>query len=883
MITKFNQIILFTLLLICYGLSEWVFSSVLTQSAYQQTFSLNFPLENEQFDSEQEIEQIERIVVAGFFSDWRTDVTEYQLLKVGGNQWQLQVSLPAGDNQYKFVVTTKDGFTHWLLDPLNPNVIDDSYGGVNSVLSIPNYAQYHYVINLILICLIVGSVLYLVLHAFISWLSAQQLLISSKLIVGALSIIFIGNASFVVYQVYEMRKTIILGLQDEIHLTHLFLTGQGVDFNDLKADRETLKQSLNQFMWNAKTRVEKSQSSPYQITISDLAVFTPELELIVVQNRQQNANLQNMRKQQIGYNSLEQFYLQGVFKPLLTLAADSRPIDRPLVSSAGPEIIEIETFFTSWSRTLLGFSNILIPINEFEQTKGFYVAGLQVKMFGQEILRVIVMGLLISLAICIISFLLLRSYGNRITLQLQGMIGWVQNINNGDLTTSFKVGTKDELQTLTEHLGKMQGSLNANFEKIKNQNQLLNKTAFFDHVTGLPNKNKLSEDMQHVAPSSLILIELPEFDRISNFLGNAFSTQVSKECVMRLEETIETSKDKIYRLSPGCFAVIDIAPGNIKEIAEKLCQAITDSPFLLNAIPFDIHAIAGINVSLQDSTSADLVLAQTEFALHQANTLSQVVVVYQPEMDRRDHFARNIDTVGKLRHAIENRLLIPFYQPIVDSQTQEIVKLECLARIQISEQEITPPAEFLPAAFQSGLYPQLSKTIFTQSFEELRNGGTPISINMSALDIATVQAERNLAAIISEYGDVADKVTLEITETDKIEDYDAMVAFIAKAKSFGCRIALDDFGAGYSNFTHLLALQVDYLKIDGSIIRDLDTDSNARRICKAIVECAQALQIKTIAEFVHSEAIYKIVKEMGVHYCQGYYFGVPSREHQSKN
>jgi EAL domain-containing protein (putative c-di-GMP-specific phosphodiesterase class I)/GGDEF domain-containing protein len=882
MTNKLNQLILFIILLICYGASEWLFSSVLVNSTQQRTFTLNFPLVNEQFDSQTEIDRIERIVVTGFFSDWRTDMSKFELIKQSQtNRWQQQISLPAGDNQYKFVVTTRDGATHWILDPENPETTDDSHGGVNSVASIPDYAQYRYMVNLVLICLLVGSILYFFLHAFINWLLTQKLLISSKLIVGALSIIFLANTSFIVYQVYEMRKGIVLAVQDEIHLIHLYLTGQNVNFDNLEADEGKLKESLNTLLWEAKTRVEKSQSSPYQITLSDLAIFTPEFDLIALQTRQQNDSLQGMRKDQIGYGSLEQYYLQGVFKPLLNLANNMEVINEPIVSSPNAEIIEIETFFTTWSRSLLGFSNILVPITEYGTTKGYYVAAIQVKMYGQEILRVILIGLMLSLVICFISFLLLRSYGNRITQQLQGMIAWVQNINDGDLSTSFEVGSKDELQTLNEQLGKMQISLNANFEKIKHQNQLLNKTAFFDHITDLPNKNKLRDDIHHTMPHSLVLIELSEFERIVNFLGNDFSSQIAKESVFRLKKALGENKKNLYRLTSGCFAVINLSPDNIQQTAQQLCCAISDKPFLTSDIPFDIHAVAGINISLHNESSAELILAQTELALHEANTLSRLVVVYEARMDKQDHFARNIDAVEKLKHAIEKNTLVPFYQPIVDSQTQEIVKLECLARIQVSEHEITLPAEFLPAAFQSGLYPQLSKTIFTRSFEELRKSGTPITINMSALDIATVQAERNISSLISEYSDVADRVTLEITETEQIEDYKAMVAFISKAKGFGCKIALDDFGAGYSNFTHLLALQVDYLKIDGSIIRELDTDSNARRICKAIVECAQALDIRTIAEFVHNEEIYTIVKDMGVHYCQGYYFGAPSREHQS--
>ena len=873
---------LLAILLACYGVTHWVFSTVLKAESQQHNFSLEFPIEHESLNSMEEVNQIESVVVAGFFSDWRTDIPSYRLRKIGDTTWQREIPLPSGDSQYKYVVKMQDGATHWVLDPLNLDAVDDSFGSQNSVISTPNYALYHQIIDITLLSLFVGGVFYIALHAFISWLLEQKLLMRSKLVIGALSIIFVANLSFIAYQVFEMRKTIVLGIEDEIHLVHLYLHSQGVDFDDLPNSKPQLKNALHRLMWNAKTRVERKQSSLFQISLSDLAIVTPKLELVVAQNRQQNVDLQNRRKDQIGYQSIEEYYMKGVFGPAISTRSLHTTHDTSVLFSPSAEVIEIETFFTTWSRMLLGFSNILVPITEFGQTNGYYIAAVQVKMFGHEILRVILIGLLLSLLICTISFLLLFSYGKRITLQLHGMIGWVQNINKGDLTTSFEVDTRDELQTLRDELGKMQGSLYANIEHIKAQNQLLNRTAFFDHTTGLPNRTKLKEDIEHIKEKTLILVGLSDFDKLNSFLGEDYSGQLVIAVVSRVSQQLESKQQKVYRIQPGCFAVTHTSMGGLRRQAEKLCNAITHTPFLLNDIPFDMHAVASINGAINTRVSAEHIIAQTEFALQQAKPMNQQVVTYQPALDNRDQYARNVRTVALLKDAIENNKLVPFYQPIIDSNTQAIVKLEALARIQLSANEVIPPLEFIPAAIQSGLYPQLSKTIFRRSFEDLTLFKTPISINMSALDIATDQAERNILSLLEEFNDVADKVTLEITETEKIDDYEAMTVFIKKAKAFGCKIALDDFGAGYSNFAHLLALQVDYIKIDGSIVRNLDTDKDAHRICLAIVECAQALQIKTIAEYVHSEVIYTIVKEMGVNYCQGYYFGAPSRDFKTK-
>ncbi|WP_294895399.1 EAL domain-containing protein, partial [Sulfuricurvum sp. RIFOXYD12_FULL_44_77] len=121
----------------------------------------------------------------------------------------------------------------------------------------------------------------------------------------------------------------------------------------------------------------------------------------------------------------------------------------------------------------------------------------------------------------------------------------------------------------------------------------------------------------------------------------------------------------------------------------------------------------------------------------------------------------------------------------------------------------------------------------------------------------------------------ADRIIIELLESEGIENYPEVSAFIAEVKTFGCRIAIDDFGTGYSNFAHIIKLDVDFLKIDGSLIRNIDTDTNAQTILTAITEFSKHLGLKTVAEFVHSEAVYTKCKEMGVDYLQGYYLGEP--------
>jgi EAL domain-containing protein (putative c-di-GMP-specific phosphodiesterase class I) len=148
------------------------------------------------------------------------------------------------------------------------------------------------------------------------------------------------------------------------------------------------------------------------------------------------------------------------------------------------------------------------------------------------------------------------------------------------------------------------------------------------------------------------------------------------------------------------------------------------------------------------------------------------------------------------------------------------------------------------------------------------------SINLSIDDIADATTYRFIFDALERFH-VADRVIFEILESEGIENFDTMHRFIKAAKSLGCRIAIDDFGTGYSNFAYMLELDVDYIKIDGSLIKNIDSDENSRIVVEAIVEFSKKLGIETIAEFVHSSAVYDMVISLDIDYCQGYYIDEP--------
>jgi EAL domain-containing protein (putative c-di-GMP-specific phosphodiesterase class I) len=185
-----------------------------------------------------------------------------------------------------------------------------------------------------------------------------------------------------------------------------------------------------------------------------------------------------------------------------------------------------------------------------------------------------------------------------------------------------------------------------------------------------------------------------------------------------------------------------------------------------------------------------------------------------------------------------------------------------------------PPIRFLEIAIKSKLYPEITKSIVRKSFEFFREKDYEFSINISIHDIENRKTLQFILEQIINFPNPKN-ITFEILESDRVENYEKLNKFIKEIKSHGCKIAIDDFGSGYSNFSHILELNVNYLKIDSSLVRFITKDQNSRVIVKTIVNFALNLNLKTIAEFVEDKKSMELLEQMGVDFVQGYYIGRP--------
>jgi EAL domain-containing protein (putative c-di-GMP-specific phosphodiesterase class I) len=226
-----------------------------------------------------------------------------------------------------------------------------------------------------------------------------------------------------------------------------------------------------------------------------------------------------------------------------------------------------------------------------------------------------------------------------------------------------------------------------------------------------------------------------------------------------------------------------------------------------------------------------------------------------------------------IRNAIAKDKITPVFQNIVDVDGN-VVKSEALMRIYDDGVLITPN-KFLDIAKKANLYSKLSSMMFNKVIDIMKNSDRNFSINFTYADILNATYLDECEKAIEQSG-IGNRLVIEITENEKISDLNRLKKFIKRFRRHGARIAIDDFGSGYSNFKHILDIEPDFLKIDGTLVEDVESDKKVRHFIEGVVGFLKELNVTVIAEFVDSEAKYLILKDLGVDEFQGYYFHKPS-------
>ncbi len=400
---------------------------------------------------------------------------------------------------------------------------------------------------------------------------------------------------------------------------------------------------------------------------------------------------------------------------------------------------------------------------------------------------------------------------------------------------------------------------------------------YFDNLTGLPNRNRLLKDSEELESPHLFLINVDQFRQINDYYGNKMGDRVLLDVVRRIAVFAPVKPPALYKLHADEFALVtegDISPDECVRYGETLRKLCEETAYDIGGQEVQL------NVSIGISGGGGYLLEQADMALSEARRTGSSVCLFDPMMETKKRYESNLKWVGVICDALKRDVIIPYFQPIYHNVTGRLEKYECLIRILDRDDSVLSPGIFLPVAKASKLYPELSRRMIAKCFDKFRGSTYEFSLNLSVDDILHEETLNLIRRKLDDF-DGCHRVVFEILESEGIHRYDLASRFIEEMKGRGCRIAIDDFGSGYSNFEHILRLKVDYLKLDSSLIKTLDTDKHARAIVETIVQFASRIGVRTVAEFVHSQEVYQAVKEIGVDYSQGNLLGKAESELKS--
>jgi len=493
---------------------------------------------------------------------------------------------------------------------------------------------------------------------------------------------------------------------------------------------------------------------------------------------------------------------------------------------------------------------------------------------------------IILLLFLVVVFMFLGLYIKQLLSPLKAIANVLKDYSPDKETKIPLISQNNEIGLISNALNNMQESILQYSRKQQNINKYLEEKVnektlelrnqfYTDSLTGLPNRHNLINDIIGAKDGALLIVNIDDFREINDFYGQIAGDKILKNFANKLYNMFNQEHNvKISRLSGDEFAILFLEKPTIEKftkIAQKLVSNVEKIIFFYENNEIAIRITVGGTYQIEES------LEKADIALKSAKKQQKSFLLYNENLNIEEQYKENMEWVKKLKKAIETDKIVPFFQPIYNNQTGNIASYECLIRLIDDNEDVISPYKFLTIAKKSRLYSKLTKIMIKKSCQYFENIDCDFSINLSIDDILNDNIVEYIKNKVERYN-VGNKIIFEILESEGIEEYEEISMFINEMKSLGCKIAIDDFGSGYSNFEHLLKLNIDYIKIDGTLIKNLDKDENAQVVIQTIVDFANRLNISTVAEFVHNEAILAKVKELNIERSQGFHLSQPQEQ-----
>lgn len=396
---------------------------------------------------------------------------------------------------------------------------------------------------------------------------------------------------------------------------------------------------------------------------------------------------------------------------------------------------------------------------------------------------------------------------------------------------------------------------------------------YTDALSGLPNLYKLRSLLEESNDFTFIVINIDNFKLLNDFYGFLVGDFILESFAKTLSSCVKNGE--IFRIAGDEFAVLLKGQMNFYTLKEYLKSLSAQLSHLRYA-----YANTEIYVDCTLASSASFeykdLSSKVNMALKYAKEEGLKFWIYEDTMRLSQAYESNLKYATKIRKAIVDASgIVPYFQPILDNKTDQIVKFESLSRLVDEDGIIHSPDRFIPVAKTIKVYDKITMMIIQKSFDVFKDSSYHFSINLSFEDIINQQMYDFIIDTLKQSG-MGTRVTFELLESENVNDFSKVIRFFNEIKRYGVKVAIDDFGSGFSNFSYIMKLCPDFIKIDGSLIRELDTDMNAQIAVEMIVNFSRKMGIQTVAEFVHSSTVLSAVKKLGIDYSQGYFIDKPS-------
>ncbi len=439
-----------------------------------------------------------------------------------------------------------------------------------------------------------------------------------------------------------------------------------------------------------------------------------------------------------------------------------------------------------------------------------------------------------------------------------------------------------ELRLLSEYFNQL-------LTTVQEYNAQLEELSIRDPLTGLYNRRKFEEFLRfeitratrHEHVFSVIMIDLDNFKYINDTFGHPIGDMVLKELTAMLSAELRKG-DVLARMGGDEFAIIlpETNTASSLQVAHKLHQTLAGKEFELPVGKIRSTASFSLVSFPEDGKTEKEIYAAMDVVLYKAKALGKnQVMTAESEEDR------SMMTIFKqgdfLRNALREDRIEAFLQPIVNVQTSDVMAYEVLVRIRDGE-VIVPAGEFIEVAEELGMAQELDREIFHKGLRHyagiaMKHPQAKMFFNLFPRSFNDLDWVRGIPELVRNAGVPCENIVLEITEREALPNLTQVRAVIEELRTSKISVALDDFGSGFSSFLYLKYLEIDYVKIEGSFVRQITLDQRDRIMVEHINSMAHEFGLKTVAEFVEDEATAKMLAEIGVDYAQGYYFGRPAR------